>query len=791
MSAEHFPISDWKELETIPFDFTYKGRTKPAQCQTIMTFDIETSNLYTTNGVESYGYNYDEHEQDPDKFDNADKFSCMYIWQFGIEYGDSAKVFIGRTWEEFRLFLSQLSHALYNARYGVGRVTGQKNSDKPVYANIYIHNLGFEFQHLRNLFDHEFAETRKHTKHDKVFARSAHKPLKATVRVDNDLMVVFKDSLVLTNKSLANWCKDAELPVSKLKPPEGYYDIIRTPETKLTEFELQYAVYDVVSMVHGIKQYRKKYETMENIPMTQTGQIRLVCAAKVGTNREWARKCLEMTCGTSYETFRDLTYAFCGGWTHANAFKTGKILHNARCFDFASSYPFGMTSFKYPVTAFKPAEDITKAFEDMNKIDPRSLDIDKKYIVKLRLTNIRSKMYNTFWSFSKTQSGSGEVIDNGKLTAAKEITVTMTDLDWHIFKEAYSIGSIEVEKVLVADAELLPKEMLNTILSYYQYKTSFKGLDDKLSQYNEAKQFINSIYGVFVTKLFDDSIRFMADSDGAGQWVKTAATREDYQDIIDKSLKKLDKIKKGKDANEYLSYGIGVFVTAYARSSLWQILLKLDSHVAYGDTDSLKGEFTDEDMKVINEYNDWVRKRHKEVAEMAGIDAALYTPIAPNGKEKPLGLFAEEDPCIRFKTLGAKRYADEIEIPIEHYNPKKHVLVSRTDKTAVIFQATISGIPKHNAEMKIKNVENFVSGLAFTPRQSGKKIHYYNDEQPVGVMITDRDGNEYELKDKFGMMLMPTTFSVEQSNAYKAFLNLINGITKPRMAPILAEEIKH
>src|SRR5699024_10923067 len=165
------------------------------------------------------------------------------------------------------------------------------------------HNMGFEFQHLRNLYESDMGRNR-------TFARTARKPMKTAVNI-NKIKMNFKDSLFLTQKTLDAWCKEENLSIQKLEEPQNYYIPIRTPETTLTDREIQYSINDVVSMVYGIELYRDKYGTLQNIPLTQTGQVRRLLVEKVSEkNKEWADHCTDLMKGYDLNMFKELLDRF-------------------------------------------------------------------------------------------------------------------------------------------------------------------------------------------------------------------------------------------------------------------------------------------------------------------------------------------------------------------------------------------------------------------------------------------------------------------------------------------------
>ena len=68
-------------------------------------------------------------------YDGGEKVGLMYVWQFGI----NGHVFIGRLWDEFIELLDKLRDEF--------------DISVDTRLVIYVHNLAFEFQFIRKLFD--------------------------------------------------------------------------------------------------------------------------------------------------------------------------------------------------------------------------------------------------------------------------------------------------------------------------------------------------------------------------------------------------------------------------------------------------------------------------------------------------------------------------------------------------------------------------------------------------------------------------------------------------------------
>lgn len=729
----------YDDLKKISYLFSNykKGKSKYRECQNIITFDIETSNGWT-NGFNTIGFDHRlaaiKDDNGKTEYDKRTAVSVMYVWQCAIESPGEINVFMGRTWEEFKLFFDKLVRNILLASAGLrpdiyndNLITFAKKKIPNLEMHIYIHNLGFEFQHLRNVFEDEF---KKYSQ--SVFARSMRKPMKSKIRYCG-CNVIFNDTLCLTHTSLENWTKS--LAVKKLKEvvDDDYYNVIRTPETKLTNDEINYSVNDVVSMVYGMMEYRKKYTHLHEIPMTQTGEVRRVCFKEIArANMEWAAKCVEITNKTSFDFYLELRKAFLGGWTHANCKFANKKLENLRCFDFTSSYPAVMCSRTFPTDEFIKC-DVT----ELDALNKQPLDnMQYHYLVDVSFYGVKSKTWNTFWSSSKTEELDGEEKDNGKIVCCKMMRTTMTDLDYRRFVEVYSTDKIEIHNLWKAKAGYLPKEFVEVILKYFGNKTTLKGIDGREEDYTIAKQFVNGIYGDCVKKIIDDVIAF---TDG---WTKTAATVSDYKKIVENA----------KAEKTYTTYQIGVWVTAWARHNLWDAIIKFDDKVVYCDTDSVKGMFDDDDMKWFEEYNKQIDKYSQKVAAYHNMDPKLWKPLKPNGKPSELGYFDRDPDCVEFKTLGAKRYC------YKTADGKLHT--------------TIAGLSKAVGEELFKSVDDFKYDVYIPTSKSKKLITKYNDNQSI-VEWVDRDGNKYCSIDRYGICLEPTTFEMSAED-YKVFLEMLN-----------------
>lgn len=262
-------------------------------------FDIETTSFYA-NGIHA----------------PENKRAVMYHWQFGID----DFVTYGRTWEEFTTFVELLSAIL------------DLSPNRRLV--VYVHNLPYEFQFLRERFTW-----------DKVFLLEDRKPVYAS---HNGLE--FRCSLKLSGgKSLANVGKD--LIKHDVKKMEGDldYEILRSPLTPLTPEEQLYCENDIRVLLAYIAEKIEQDGDITKIPLTNTGYVRNYCRKKCYSRyRPYRRIMDELT--IEPDEFSQLKRAFMGGHTHANARYVRKVLHGIASYDFKSSYPAVMVQERFPMS---------------------------------------------------------------------------------------------------------------------------------------------------------------------------------------------------------------------------------------------------------------------------------------------------------------------------------------------------------------------------------------------------------------------------------------------------------
>lgn len=645
-------------------------------CDDIMCFDTETTNDYIIDGV-PHLFNY----ENPDESKNAIKHSLVYVWQFSI----NNNIYLGRDLEDFAKLLEEL-----NAYCNVTKF-------------VYIHNLAFDSVFLENIF----------TLQD-VFARKPRHPMTARIKEYN---IELRCSYVLTNSSLNEWAKSQNLPVQKAVGMLDYSSKIRTPKTPLTQQEKFYCISDVQVMYYGLLNFRKKYGALYAIPLTHTGEMRKECEKVMADQTSYNLKVSEIA-PQNLEEYKRQCYAFIGGTVLCNWLYKDRLVKGVRSYDIASSYPWVLLNNVYPMGRFYYC---SKNFERyMGKAD-------FLYIIHFKAKDVESKINCHFLSKSKSVSTRQAETDNGRIIRAKEVEYYLTSVDYELFNRCYN-AEVEILGLWWCRAGYLNNEFRKFVLNLYSDKTTLKNVEGKEKEYMLKKQYINSCYGDFVTKIFADDVVY-----NNGEWDKEYLTEETFN-------KKLKTFNKKKYKN-YKAFVQGVFVTAWARKRLWDGILDnaggnvLDECMCYCDTDSLKvynykGDFFERE-------NAYIFSRHEVLAKQLGVSVELFRPKDIKGIAHPIGVF-EYEGTFNFRSTGCKQYMLEDEKGL-------HLTCAGVSKKAVAC---------------FKSIDEFTNDTTLTEKmlkEAGceKLIPTYSNDYPV---VRYDDG--YICTYKNGINLMPTTFNI-------------------------------
>ena len=603
--------------------------------------------------------------------------SFMYIWQ--LQLGKDVTV-IGRSWPEFFELLLKIRRLL-----------------RGDWLVIYVHNLSFEFQFLKGLYD--FQE-------DEVFCTDSRQILKCTMFDCFE----FRCSYLLSNMSLDEFTFRMGVENKKLS---GFdYQKIRYPDTELSDFEIQYCINDVQGLVQALyKSFEIEGDNVETVPLTSTGYVRR--DAKHGMEQFNHDQLEEMLPDVKVYTL--LREAFRGGNTHANRWYSDEIIEKVKSVDRVSSYPDVMINCKFPMMKFfKEPDPVT-----IHRLKDLIWKHKKPVVMRIAFYNLDLKdLLNgaPYLTKDKSRNISNGVFDNGRILRADYLETTLTDIDFKIVLGMYKWTSCNPYEVYTSVYKPLPEALKNVILKYYVDKTELKGLPDQEVYYTKSKNKLNSCYGMTAQDPVKQSIKFRE-----GEYVL------DLQDIED--------LLKTSNKKAFLSYAWGVWVTAWARYRLQEVIDLAGHNFIYCDTDSVKyiGDID------ISEYN---RQRIK--------DSRLNKAYAKDRKGiiHYMGVFENEienaDKAYdRFKTMGAKKYVYELDGEL-------HI--------------TIAGVSKKEGAKELGCIENFREGFVF--HDAGGTESIFNDDIDMTV---ERDGHQIRITDN--IVIKPSTYTLGLTAEYRAILD--------------------
>lgn len=638
--------------------------------------------------------------------------SIMYIWQFAIMYdnGDIDTI-IGRTWEEFEELLS-----IIKSEYNLGIVP------------IFVHNLSYEFQFLRSIY---------HFSKEEVFCVKNRRILKCDMYDKFE----FRCSYLQTNMSLDTFTKNMNVEHQKLSGDKFDYSKIRYPWTELTDYEINYSAYDVIGLLEAIKKRMELFnDNIYTFPLTSTGYVRRDTKKVM---LKYARKYLK-DLFVDYDCFILLTEAFRGGDTHANRYYSGFIVENVASFDRSSSYPDVIENCYFPMKKFQFIGDLTE-----QELEHKMY---KGYacLFRVQITGLRQKdkYYGApYISFSKCRGVENPVKDNGRLLSADYLATTLTDIDYGIICSEYEWDEIKILDCYISRYGELPKELKQVVREYYTKKTELKGVKEEELIYNLSKALLNAVYGMMVQSPVKQSIDF---------------NEGDIENLYKEQEKDETTLLSSYNSKAFLPYQWGVWVTAWARYRLKEMINIVGDRFVYSDTDSVKFVLSKEEannneiLEAIERYNvsrETDSKKNKAYA------------TDKHGITHYMGVYENEGIYEQFITLGAKRYSfikkGEMDLTVSGVSKKKN---PETGKKIAVEELEAKG-----------GLSAFKFGFTFY--KSGGSEIIYNDI-PYGEYEIDKDhslyigqnavikDSEYTIKENDYLQLLTDIRNITELNKY-------------------------
>lgn len=610
---------------------------------------------------------------------------------------------------------------------------------------IYVHNLEYDYQFFRALFNWK-----------ELFAVS-----KRAILYAYAYGIEWRCSYKMTNLSLEKFTTQMMVEHQKLSGEKFDYRAIRTPDTDLGE-HIDYCMYDVMGLYEAIK--KKLWQDGDNIvtvPMTSTGYVRRDCRRAMQRNKK-NRELFEKMRLSRY-LWRWVKDAFRGGNTHANRFWSGVVVENVVSYDMASAYPAVIMYERFASSPYYNIDPPTSSEQLISWINNK----EYTYLFTIILENIETKASVPYIPVSKCQylDQASVVEDNGRVLSCKKVQMRCNEDDLRIILKQYYNPNfrITVTEAVYAETALLPKELRQCVSDYFAKKTELKNVEGQEYFYAKAKALLNSIFGLMCC----DPVHYDIDIDDAGEWVSAEPKRDKYdtdEEFVDAliSMQEYKLSKFYESQNSFLPYQWGMQVTSKCRARLQEAIDIIDAHAnndaaqskfVYADTDSCKFIYDKDIMEEIDKIND----RIYGYAKASDIPAQAYTK---DGELQTLGVWDYETAGYgggvyrKFRTYGAKKYA------VEYDKKGKH-----------IFEVTVAGLNKKKAAKYYENVDNFL--LNTTVEDSGRTIAVYDDNiKPHYVNVEGKDYKIYA-----NIAILDTTYTLGVTERYKQIApNVFEGI---------------
>ena len=595
--------------------------------------------------------------------------STVYLWTISI----NETVYYGRSMEECGEMIEQIKKTAEN-------------------VIIFCENLNYDFQYLRNVYDFS----------GNVFARDKRELI--TAKEEN---ITFRCIKNLSGLNTSDLSGVYNLPHNYTKTTEKS-EI--NPLTMLTEQELKNAEDEAMTLYDYIKYEKTNYKQIRYIPLTNTGKCRKAWIQYMekhgghGYVTAWKRSMAKLT--ETYKMRSLIKSLLQGGYVFSKA--DGDTFINVGNNDAKSFYPSIMLSRPLP-------------YEKFTECDPtEEMDTEHAYIIILEAANVEAvKPFLTIDNKNIRKCDRERVIAKGSKISSigGKCTLIFTDLDFYTFKRHYKYTYLNIKKMYKAKTHLIPKMYADFILECYNEKEKAKAeykkdpSDINKRRLELAKIKLNAIFGMNLTDYFKPQAELMHD-----EWKQDYLTAKKYNE-------KLEELKKSESINFVESWG--VWITAWARYILLQLIDKIDKYVLYTDTDSIYYFECDKVKEIIEDFN-------------LSLEHDIKTSYLTQGHLVGLlGQFVYEHHHDKFKALHVKSYASE-----------------RDGK----LYMTVAGLNKSAVYQLNNDINNFKDGFIFD--KTDIKHITYNDEQ-TPAKIRDRDGVIYETQDTYGVCESESTFTLQ------------------------------
>lgn len=668
---------------------------------------------------------------------NDKKIAFVYVWQMAIEH----VAFYGRTWDEFRHCLETIKEQMHlSSEYRLV---------------VYVHKLKYDFAFYKH-------EVNLESRDGDFIARSPRTIIKHMMQ---DCFEV-RDSGCYTEQSLEKMGEEIGIPKGK-----GYdYSKVRTFDTPLTPKELSYCENDVLILTRYFRREAKQYKNISSIPLTATQRVKRKIQFEFNKPKNKIFRSMILSrqlkdTEADNATLKLLKMAFFGAFNYSNNLYRGISVENVTGVDLDTCYGAQCLLHLYPMGRFQRLP-LPSSTQDLltNKIYK-----GKALLITFAAKGVKAK-YNdlsflpthlkNYWERSVLDVKN---VSPARLVVASKIRMTLTDVDFMIFRKLYDYEAIKFESIQGSEYGPLPDYMIETIVNNYTEKVNMKRKHDEIKkhrpltlaeqlEYTHIKTMVSRIYGILV----QDPIRPVYEWD-----------------------KEVDDVKKMRDSTSRVQfqpvlYQWGVWVVAWARYEILKLLFSLAVHdgkfhmdkILYSDTDSLY--FSGSGSAEIEVYNLAIDKKIRAFCKRYNKD---YSCLQGLGKLK-----SEEYEV--FKTTGLKQYAyiqkgkfdyrcSGLPRPDYQYDENGQLQLDENgnpiNKGMNFFDSfgtSEEKIAAFHAEISIPASEAHV-----------KKNTYYDEGLEEPVLVTDYLGGQVLLQPKSWVVIEETGFEFDR-DPFKALENV-------------------
>ena len=609
---EYIPIS-WEAFTPHALSKHYlyhkKGTPKRTLAKDYICLDTETSTNINEAGVET---------------------PMGWIYQWCLSYPKEG----GVRWLVYGRRPSELTETLERIRY----INGCNDNN---HILIFCHNLSYDYSYFHNFLIDNYK------KMGDLLAVGAHQIISWHI---NGLE--FRDSLKLSQKSLAKWGEDLGVRHKKLVGEIDYH-VVRYQDTPLARSDWRYMFRDVVTLDECIQAQLDYWnDTLKTIPLTLTGYVRREARKEFRKDKKNAKyfKNKEL----DVHLYKFMRSEFSGGLTHGNRFHmdmtvrvedfrerikakhpdydVSKLIIRHR--DFCSHYPSQQVCNYCPGGKFSLWYDYEQNEDSHPMYHEDLMKLDRCFIAAIQISNLHVRKGVTLPYVQQAKVLAGKVDkldlinDNGRvlhmLKGSTILAVNEFDMKWMIKQYTFDY---RILRVYTTNKTPYPNYLRDLAKRFFYEKTLYKKEEkriknekgDNCPEYFEAhtrtqisKALLNSLYGMSAT----DPVRISFTETPEGKWEKEVLEEGEV-------AKRLAKFFNNR--NNFMNYEFGCWTTAEARDELLEFTELIGyEFFLYADTDSIFYLSTPEIEEKIEKRNAELRTLDEEIGAYIDIDNERY-----------------------------------------------------------------------------------------------------------------------------------------------------------------------